>query len=221
MNGKMTARPTAEQSAAVTQAQIAVTDADVQEEALTIGLKQGTMLVSWIPWPWQPERQWVPIRACTLGEVESAYLNALAKLEQLKRQGDTQLFVRWERLWLLSYAIRKGVAVQLNDAGDLRKPKVDQTGEQAFSSADHLRNSMRDEEMFDQLWSCYVEHCKTAAPMTTAKRLLDQRRYAEVVTILKKKHGPIDMDGLLLEHLPDLLAYLLTLVPSDPEDSPA
>jgi hypothetical protein len=121
----------------------------------------------------------------------------------------------------LSYAIRKGVAVQLNDAGDLRKPKVDQTGEQAFSSADHLRNSMRDEEMFDQLWSCYVEHCKTAAPMTTAKRLLDQRRYAEVVTILKKKHGPIDMDGLLLEHLPDLLAYLLTLVPSDPEDSPA
>lgn len=219
MNGKITARPAPEQDAALAQAASFVTNEDVQDEALTIGLKQGTMLLSWVPWPWQPERQWVPIRACTLGEVESAYLNALAQVEKLKRQGDTQLFIRWERLWLLSYAIRKGVAVQLNEAGDLRKPKVDQTDKQAFDSAEHLRNAMRDEEMFDQLWSCYIEHCKTSAPMTTAKRFLDQRRYAEVVTILKKKHGPIDMDGLLLEQLPGLLAFLLTLVPSDPEDS--
>ncbi len=202
--------------------------AEVNAEAAAIALKRGAAHIKWIPWPQCPEEQWVPIRTCTLPESDAAYLFAHGKCKELGREGDADLFERWNNYALLSHALRDGWAVQNGLQADgeieliIKRQNYDSP---LFTSPNNLRESLRDEPMLESLMTQYVELCALVQPLSTYARLHQMKRYHELVLELKKKPGPIGLlDRRLFNpaELGDLIAFLVNFYPADPSpDSPA
>lgn len=212
--------PTAAEQAAAKQAEIAAVDA----EAAAIALKRGAAHIKWIPWPQCPEEQWVPMRTCTLPELDAAYLFAHGQCKHFGREGDEELFERWYNYALLSNALRDGWAVQKGLEADgsidliLKRQNFDNP---MFSSPNNLRESMRDEPMFEQLMAQYVELCALVCPLSTYSRLHQEKRFHELTLMLKKKPGPIgllDRRSFRPEEMGDLIAYLVSFYPANLSD---
>lgn len=190
-----------------------------REEARNVaaakGLVLGCTLVRWFPWPQDPEKQWVPIRSCSLDEIDAAHLFAHGKCVQFKRPDDTELFERWQSYYILHCAIRRGLAYQEGFHPDgsikLRVVKAETNfDERMFSSPEDLRTSLRDKKMLDELVSYYFNHCAEAAPLSTYRRLLQKGEFEKLVLALKKKHGPIDLTEFSLEQLAAFIAFLVS-----------
>lgn len=193
---------------------------EIEEEALVLSVKQGAALIKWIPWPWNPEKHWVPLRTCTLPELDAAYLLAVQKCVDLGHANDPVIFSRYEKLGILSAALRNGFAVQEDLLGTMRIVRA-KFEEPLFTSAEALRSGIRDDRMLDELWNLYQEHSRTAAPLSTAKRAFHEARYLHVLEILKKKHGPIGWDEFSPDELAPLIAFLLNRLESLEAPSPA
>jgi hypothetical protein len=195
------------------------------EEAQVLALKAGTKLIKWIPWPEAPEEQWVPIRTCSIPELDSAYLFAHGKCAQLNRVGDEKLFERWEQLAILSHALRDGLAFQkgIDPTGeiilDYHKQNFDTP---LFTSPDNVRTSLRDLGALHELISYYWNLSREVAPLSTYKRLARDGEFDRLVKLLKKKPGPIDLEGFSESELGDLIIFLVRSYPAGQDgDSPA
>ncbi len=196
---------------------------EAAEDAQVVALKLGTSLIKWIPWPEAPEQQWVPIRTLSIPECDMAYLYAHGKCRDLKREGDDKLFDRFERLAILSHAIRNGLAIQtgIDATGQvILDIKYLDEDEPRFTSPDHVRTSLRDLEALNELIGYYWNHCREAAPLSTYRRLAMQGEFDALAKMLKKKPGPIDWEGFSEGQLVDLLTFLVRSYPVG-DDSPA
>jgi len=192
---------------------------DIEVRAAVTGLKLGATLVRWIPWPMCPEEQWVPIRSLSMPELDQAYLFAIGKCKELDRQDDEHLFTRWQQYALLSFAIRKGVALQ---KGVLADGTIDLQIVHAetnfdlpmFDTPNDVRVAMRDKAMLDELLKQYWLHCEVAVPLSTARKLAQAEKYEALLKQLKKKHGAIDL-GVFSQV--DLVQFMLFLVSALPD----
>lgn len=208
---------TAEQEEAAESQPDAEQEAREEEQRLVANatsLKLGCTQVKWIPWPQCPEEQWVPIRTCSMPELDQAYLLGHQRCAELKRIGDEKLFERWETYAILWNALRKGLAYQegLNPDGSIKLRIVKSEtnfDEPLFSSPNDLRQSIRDKAMLDELIGYYYEHSLTAAPLSTYRRLLREQKFVEFAKALKKKPGPINLEGFSAAEMEGLIVFLV------------
>jgi hypothetical protein len=186
---------------------------EVADEATVIALKQGAALIKWIPWPHAPEEQWVPIRTCTLPELDAAYAFAHGKCKDLKREGDEKVFERWENLAILSHALRDGVAIQTGidaDGGVVLDYKRQNFDDPLYSTPEHVRSSLRDLGVMNELLGYYWDLTLEAAPLSTYKRLAREGEFAQLAAMLKKKPGPIDLEGFSETQLSAFISFILS-----------
>lgn len=186
-----------------------------EEQRLIIGLKLGATLIKWIPWPHCPEEKWVPMRTLTIPELDSAYLFALQKCAELKRPNDEVLFERWQQIAQMSHALRDGLATQTgyNDDGPVLKITREKYDAPLFTTPNHLRESLRDKAALNEILGYYWEHSLSAAPLSTYKRLAREGEFVDLVKVLKKKPGPIDLEGFSPTDLEAFISFLVKSFP--------